>query len=152
MGMLEFSGQCYLDGRASDPNELGWMRGAPPPAEKRIIFESDEFLDIPQLRWSLSHMRELVPTVNLRRGEGGHTALDCSDRAADIDALTLRTRTGACAVSTRRSTIPIRTASWFCIVGISCTSDTSARSSRTCRMHCTRLRSHMRLAVRRQGT
>lgn len=57
MGMLEFDGQRYLDGRASDPRELGWMCGAPPPADKRINRERDNFLDFPQRRWSLSHMR-----------------------------------------------------------------------------------------------
>lgn len=49
MGTLEFDGQRYLDGHASDPCELGWMRGAPPPADKRITFESDCFRTFPQI-------------------------------------------------------------------------------------------------------
>lgn len=87
MNTLEFEGQHYLDGRASDPRALGWMQDAPPPAEKRIDFGSDTFFRFPQLRWSLSHMRELVPTVNVPRGPAS-VALDRSDRAADIEALT----------------------------------------------------------------
>lgn len=88
MRMLEFDGKHYLDGRASDPRALGWMRDAPPAADQRITFEGDTFFAFPQVRWSLSHMRELVATVNVWRGRGGSSPLDRSDKAADIDALT----------------------------------------------------------------
>lgn len=94
MGVVEFNGACYLDGRASDPRELGWMRGAPPPEDKRITFESNAFLDFPQIRWSLSHMRELGPTVNVWRGPGGRSPFDRSDKSADIDALTFTEKNG----------------------------------------------------------
>lgn len=67
---LEFDGVRYLDGHASDPHRLGWMEGAPPPPERLIRFADDTFLGFPQIRWSLSHMRELVPTVGVWRGEG----------------------------------------------------------------------------------
>ena len=67
---LEFDGVKYLDGAASDPRVLGWMEGAPPPADKRVTFADDRFLDFPQIRWTLSHMRELAPTVNVWRGHG----------------------------------------------------------------------------------
>ncbi|MGR4932692.1 serine hydrolase domain-containing protein [Bradyrhizobium sp. CAR08] len=86
-GMLEFGGKRYLDGRASDPRELGWMRGAPPPSDKRITFESDTYFDFPQNRWSLSHMRELVATVNVWRGRGMPSQFERSDKSAQIDAL-----------------------------------------------------------------
>jgi CubicO group peptidase (beta-lactamase class C family) len=69
-GTLEFDGVRYLDGRASDPGLLGWMEGTPPPADKQVRFADDRFLEFPQIRWSLSHMRELVPTVNVWRGPG----------------------------------------------------------------------------------
>jgi len=94
MGMLEFDGQRYLDGGASNPRELGWMRGAPPSVDKQISFESGRFRDFPRIRWSLSHMRELVPTVNVWRGRGGSSPLDCSDNAADIEALTFTDMNG----------------------------------------------------------
>lgn len=87
MDMLEFEGQCYLDGRASDPKELGWMRGAPPSADKRITFESDCFRTFPQIRWSLSHMRELTATVNVWRGPGAPSQFERDDRTSEIDAL-----------------------------------------------------------------
>lgn len=87
MGILEFDGQRYLDGRASDPRELGWMRGAPPLTNKLITFEGGTFVKFPQIRWSLSHMRELVTTVNVRRGYGRPSPLQYNDKAADVDAL-----------------------------------------------------------------
>lgn len=87
MGMLEFDGKSYLDGHESDPDKFGWMRGTPPLADKRITREDDAFLHFPQIRWSLSHIRELVPTVNVRRGRGGPSPIDRGDRAANIDAL-----------------------------------------------------------------
>ncbi|MGY4501417.1 CubicO group peptidase (beta-lactamase class C family) [Bradyrhizobium sp. GM24.11] len=90
--MLEFDGQQFLDGRASDPRELGWMRGSPPPLDKRITFESDAFFEFPQIRWSLSHMRELWPTVNVRRGT--RWLLDRDDRASDINAITFADMNG----------------------------------------------------------
>ena len=87
MGMLEFDGQQYLDGRASAPREMGWMRGAPPPADKRITFEGDTFLDFPQIRWSLSHMRELAATAAIWRGPQAPSHIERGERTADIDAL-----------------------------------------------------------------
>lgn len=73
-GTLEFDGVRYPGGRASDPRRLGWMEGTPPPAEKLVRFADDRFLEFPQIRWSLSHMRELVPTVNVWRGAGPASA------------------------------------------------------------------------------
>jgi len=59
-GTIEFDGIEYPDGNSSDPNALKWMQGSPPPAAKRIRFEDDRYLEFPQIRWSLSHMRELM--------------------------------------------------------------------------------------------
>ena len=70
MSTLQFDGVDYLDGIESDPNVLGWMQGNPTPADRIIRFEDDQFLNFPQSRWALSHMRELVPTVGVWRGPG----------------------------------------------------------------------------------
>jgi CubicO group peptidase (beta-lactamase class C family) len=70
MSTLQFDGVEYLDDTASDPNALGWMQGSPPAPDKVIRFADDEFLKFPRNRWALSHMRELVPTVNIWRGPG----------------------------------------------------------------------------------
>jgi CubicO group peptidase (beta-lactamase class C family) len=89
MTNLRFDDVDYPDGIDSDPGTLGWMRGAPPPADRRIGFADDRFLEFPQIRWSLSHMRELMPTVGVWRG--GMAASDLgravASRAAEIDQL-----------------------------------------------------------------
>ncbi|GAB3648414.1 serine hydrolase domain-containing protein [Ramlibacter alkalitolerans] len=85
-GFLEFDGVRYLDGQSSDPRRLGWMEGTPPPADQQIRFADDRFLDFPQIRWTLSHMRELVPTVNVWRGDGPASRFD---EAGGSDAATI---------------------------------------------------------------
>lgn len=88
-GTIEFGGVDYLDGIASDPRELGWMQGSPPPPARRIRFEDDRFLEFPRNRWSLSHVRELVPTAAVWRGGGAASDLGGAtrDSEARIDAL-----------------------------------------------------------------
>lgn len=83
---VQFEGTPYLDGRASDPRTLGWMQGAPPPADKQITFESERSMKFPEIRWSLSHMRELVPTVSVRRGDGARVSFGVPS-AADATAV-----------------------------------------------------------------
>ncbi len=89
-GQQTFDGKTYLDGVTSDPNLLGWMQGSPPPPDQQIRFADDRFLNFPQNRWTLSHMRELVPTVNVRRGGQVPSDLGTVNSAtqAAIDALT----------------------------------------------------------------
>jgi CubicO group peptidase (beta-lactamase class C family) len=88
-GTIEFDGVEYPDGNASDPNELGLMQGSPPPPAKRIRFEDDHYLDFPRIRWSLSHMRELVPTTAVWRGSGTPSDIGVASRESEarIDAL-----------------------------------------------------------------
>ena len=89
-GTLVFDGVEYPDGTASDPNALGWMQGSPPAAARRIRFEDDRYLEFPQIRWSLSHMRELVPTVAVWRGAraAGEGVAAPPGGGGRIDALT----------------------------------------------------------------
>lgn len=86
-GHLDFDGRRYLDGRSSDPRLLGWMEGTPPPSERRVQFGVQPTLGFPQIRWSLCHMRELVPTVNVWRGDGGPSRLARALRGSEIEAL-----------------------------------------------------------------
>src|SRR5258708_34890570 len=86
---IEFDGIEYPDGNSSDPHALELMQGSPPPPAKRIRFEDDRYLDFPQIRWSLSHMRELVPTAAVWRGTGtpSNMGVATRDSEARIDAL-----------------------------------------------------------------
>ncbi|HEY2677882.1 MAG TPA: serine hydrolase [Steroidobacteraceae bacterium] len=88
-GKLQFDGVEYLDGGSSDPKILGWMQGSPPPPSKLIRFQDDRFLEFPQIRWSLSHMRELAPTAAVWRGSGAPSELGPPDGGSEssIDAL-----------------------------------------------------------------
>ncbi len=58
----------YADASASDPITMGWMVGDPPPLERQIAFHDLSYMQFPQLRWSFSHWRELVPTTGISRG------------------------------------------------------------------------------------
>ena len=73
-------------GNSTDPNTLGWMQGNPPAPDKRVRFVDGSWYQFPQFRWSFSHVRELVPTVNIPRGSQPVWALPRAERD-DIDAL-----------------------------------------------------------------
>jgi hypothetical protein len=88
-GVFEIDGVEYPDADASDPLALGWMQGSPPPPAKQIRFEDDRFLEFPQIRWSLSHMRELAPTAAIWRAGAVASDLGVAPHGleASIDAL-----------------------------------------------------------------
>ena len=75
------------DAKASDPVALGWMVGSPPPPDKLIAFGDGSFFRFPQIRWSFSHYRELVPTRTVSRGHGPAVPLPRSERH-DLDGIT----------------------------------------------------------------
>lgn len=52
----------------SDPIKLGWMQGFPPAKDKVIQMADGSFYQFPQFRWSVTHMRELLPTTDVYRG------------------------------------------------------------------------------------
>jgi CubicO group peptidase (beta-lactamase class C family) len=83
-----------LDAQASDPKVLAWMQGFPPPADKLITQPDSNYFSFPKLRWSVCHLRELLPTKQISRGLGAPTPLKylrkrAIERVSDeIDALT----------------------------------------------------------------
>jgi len=60
----------YLSAGDSDPKKLGWMVGFPPPPEKLIMQPESDFFSFPKLRWTVCHIRELMPTKQVSRGIG----------------------------------------------------------------------------------
>ncbi len=76
-----------LSAADSDPVQLGWMVGSPPPAERQIHYADLSFFRFPQTRWSFAHMSQFVPTATVWRGDGPVSALPRAERD-DIDAVT----------------------------------------------------------------
>ena len=66
----------YPDAAASDPRSLGWMQGFPPPPDKIVGQPDSNFFSFPKLRWSVCHMRELLPTKQVSRGLGSPSSFD----------------------------------------------------------------------------
>ncbi|MGD9096704.1 MAG: serine hydrolase [Desulfobacterales bacterium] len=59
-----------LSAEESDPNQLGWMTGFPPPSAKLIMQPESDYFSFPKLRWTVCHIRELMPTKQVSRGIG----------------------------------------------------------------------------------
>jgi CubicO group peptidase (beta-lactamase class C family) len=77
----------------TDPAVLGLMQGAPVPADAQVRWTDGSMWRFPHLRWAFSHMRELVPTVNIGRA-GPASALPMALRD-DLDDVPLTTLDGA---------------------------------------------------------
>lgn len=60
--------EAPLSAEQSDPRKLGWMTGFPPPPEKLIMQPESDFFSFPKLRWTVCHIRELMPTKQVSRG------------------------------------------------------------------------------------
>lgn len=78
------------EAQSSAPIKAQYMKGFPPPPDKRISAADGSFFEFPALRYSIVHMREFMPTVNVPRG---NSHLPCNFRRAideNIDTLTFR--------------------------------------------------------------
>jgi CubicO group peptidase (beta-lactamase class C family) len=78
-----------LSAAESDPVNMGWMVGSPPPADKLVRFADMGHYRFPKTRWSFANFRNLVPSSNISRGSGAVLVLP-SDARADIDGLTFQ--------------------------------------------------------------
>lgn len=76
-----------LGATESDPKNLGWMQGFPPPPDKLIMQPDSNFFGFPKLRWTVCHFRELLPTEQVSRGIGAPLPLEYELDEAAIDAL-----------------------------------------------------------------
>ena len=86
-GLAQAPSGSAPDPRDTDPVKLGWMVGSPPPADKIIRARDGSSYRFPQWRWSFSHWRELVPTVEVSRGSAPVAELPRAERT-DLDAVT----------------------------------------------------------------
>ncbi len=75
-----------LDAASSDPINMGWMVGSPPPANRTLRPYDMKAFQFPAMRWSASNFRQLMPTVNVSRGLGAPAALK-RNLHDDIDAV-----------------------------------------------------------------
>ncbi|TLX45439.1 6-aminohexanoate hydrolase [Pseudoalteromonas phenolica] len=73
----------------SDPNTLQLMVGFPPPVDKRVTLPDSNFFSFPKLRWSVCHMRELLPTASIARNPYAYTPLKYA-LLPGIDELTFK--------------------------------------------------------------
>ncbi|MFI8739192.1 serine hydrolase domain-containing protein [Stutzerimonas zhaodongensis] len=81
--------QAQLTAAESDPVKLGWMQGFPPPAEKLIGQPDSNYFSFPKLRWTVCHIRELLPTEAVSRGLDAPTPLRQS-LDGSIDAVSFK--------------------------------------------------------------
>ncbi|EQB30763.1 serine hydrolase domain-containing protein [Sphingobium ummariense] len=86
-----------MSAEASDPRVMGWMQGFPPPKDKIITQPDSVYFSFPRLRWSVCHLRQLLPTTEVSRGLGAPvplTYVSAQEREREektIDALTFTT-------------------------------------------------------------
>lgn len=83
-----FAGNA-LTAEQSDPNTLQWMQGFPPAEDKLIMQPQSNYFSFPKLRWTVCHIRELMPTKQVSRGINAPIALpyDLNDQ---IDSVTFK--------------------------------------------------------------
>lgn len=85
--ITSFAADAPLTAKESDPKTLGWMQGFPPLKDKLIAQPSSDFFSFPKLRWTVCHIRELMPTTEVSRGIGAPSKLDY-DLDKNIDTIT----------------------------------------------------------------
>jgi len=61
--------QVPLNAEDSDPVEMGWMKGFPPPQSKIISASDGSFFQFPALRYSVCHMRQFLPTTEVQSAQ-----------------------------------------------------------------------------------
>ena len=111
IGLLTVSGlfaqvnaqsSSYMSAEDSDPERLGWMTGFPPSPEKLIMQPESDFFSFPKLRWTVCHIRELMPTKQVNRGIGPPDPLEYSIDDG-IDAVTFTPLGGGKSMTWRES-------------------------------------------------
>ena len=77
-----------LDAKKSDPRTQGWMEGFPPPPDRQIGQPDSNYFSFPKLRWTMCHLRELLPTEQVSRGLEAPVPFEYDLDETAIDELT----------------------------------------------------------------
>ena len=91
-----------LSAQESDPKVMGWMQGFPPPKDKLVSQPQSDFFSFPKLRWTVCHIRELMPTTEVSRGLGAPADLEYA-LDANIDNVTFKPTGSSKAMTWRES-------------------------------------------------
>lgn len=86
-GLIPSSHAQNWTAKSSDPKTIGWMEGFPPVPEKQIMLPDSNFFSFPKLRWSICHLRELLPTEQISKGLNPSISLDYDLDTNAINAL-----------------------------------------------------------------
>lgn len=78
LGQAEAQNDKFPSAEESDPVALGWMQGFPPRPNKLIMQPQSNYFSFPKLRWTVCHIRELMPTEQVSRGIGSPIPLEYS--------------------------------------------------------------------------
>jgi CubicO group peptidase (beta-lactamase class C family) len=73
----------------TNPETLGWMQGFPPAKDKVIRFNDGSFTQWPELRWTFSHIQQLVPTKTVWRGAAAAVPLPAKELRLEDLPITL---------------------------------------------------------------
>jgi CubicO group peptidase (beta-lactamase class C family) len=76
----------------SDTSAQLWMSGFPPHKDRIIRFSDGSYAQFPQIRWSLCHIEELVPTRSVWRGSESIRELPKAEQ--DLSRLPVQTLDG----------------------------------------------------------
>lgn len=87
LALLTTLAALHAQDATTDPQTLGWMEGFPPPEDRIIGYPDGGFFDFPQLRWTVCHFDQLMPTRRSARGLGAPHTLPVTLRQDEIDAL-----------------------------------------------------------------
>jgi CubicO group peptidase (beta-lactamase class C family) len=72
----------------SNPNTWGWMEGSPPPVDRIIRFDNGSYFKFPQMRWSVCHFQQLMPTKAVSRRLATPMEFEREDLMAAINQMT----------------------------------------------------------------
>ncbi len=62
---VSYAQPSYLNAEESSPKNHAWMKGFPPHPDSVLSAIDGSFFEFPALRYSVCHMREFFPTVNV---------------------------------------------------------------------------------------